>query len=115
LASNIVRKFRIFHLRLARSGRRLHSARHLAQPARSRDDTPAQDGRFEVHIEKGRGLHGEDGKKDAKPFEARLDVREGKTACSMKDVEAAARLQGRARFGGPDDTMQIGGTCSWSR
>jgi putative DNA primase/helicase len=41
------------------------------------------------NIEKGRGLHGE----DAKPFEARLDIREGKTARSMKDVEDATRLR----------------------
>jgi hypothetical protein len=36
---------------------------------------------------KGRGIHWE----DAKPFEARLDIREGKAAWSMKDVEDAVR------------------------
>jgi putative DNA primase/helicase len=56
---------------------------------RPSDYTPAQGARFEVHIEKGRGLHGE----DAKPFEARLDLRAGKTAWSMKDVEDATRLR----------------------
>jgi KaiC/GvpD/RAD55 family RecA-like ATPase len=56
---------------------------------RPSDYTPAQGARFEVHIEKGRGLHGE----DAKPFEARLDLSEGKTAWSIKDVEDAARLR----------------------
>jgi hypothetical protein len=47
---------------------------------RPSDDTPAQGARFEVHIEKGRGIHGE----DAKPFEARFELREGKTAWSVK-------------------------------
>jgi hypothetical protein len=53
------------------------------------DYTPAQGARFEVHIEKGRGLHGE----DAKPFEARLDIRAGKAAWSMKDAEDATRVR----------------------
>jgi putative DNA primase/helicase len=56
---------------------------------RPTDYTPAQGARFEVHIEKGRGIHGE----DAKPFEARLDIREGKTTWAMKDVEDSARLR----------------------
>jgi hypothetical protein len=41
-----------------------------------------------VHIEEGRGLHGE----DPKPFEARLDIREGKTAWSMRDAETAEEI-----------------------
>jgi putative DNA primase/helicase len=56
---------------------------------RPSDYTPAQGARFEVHIEKARGLHGE----DAKPFEAGLDLRAGKTAWSIKDVEDATRLR----------------------
>jgi putative DNA primase/helicase len=48
-----------------------------------------QGARFEVHIEKGRGIHGA----DAKPFEARLELRDDKTAWSMKDVEDSARLR----------------------
>jgi putative DNA primase/helicase len=54
---------------------------------RPSDYTPAQGARFEVHIEKGRGIHGA----DAKPFGARFEVREGKTAWSVKDVEDSAR------------------------
>jgi hypothetical protein len=53
---------------------------------RPSDYTPAQGARFEVHIEKGRSLHGE----DAKPFEARLDIREGKTAWSNGNMGCAA-------------------------
>jgi len=56
---------------------------------RPSDYTPAQGARFEVHIEKDRGLHGE----DAKPFEARLDIREGKIARGIKDVKDATRLR----------------------
>jgi hypothetical protein len=50
---------------------------------RPSDYTPAQGARFEVHIEKGRSLHGE----DAKPFEARLDIRERKTAWSNGNMD----------------------------
>jgi hypothetical protein len=67
---------------------------------RPSDYTPAKGARFEVHIEKGRGIHGE----DAKPFEARLELREGKTAWSLKDVEDSARL----RAPGPAGDRPIG-------
>jgi hypothetical protein len=95
---------------LARSNAHRNLSRQGQSIAYERSDRP-RGARLEVHIEKGRGLHGE----DAKRFEARLDIGEGKTACRRNDVEDAARLQGRERIVGPDDTMQIGGTCSWSR
>jgi hypothetical protein len=44
-----------------------------------------QGARFEVHIEKGRGPHGG----HAKPFEAQLEIRDGMTAWTVKDVEDA--------------------------
>ena len=54
------------------------------------DDYSIEQGcRFELHIEKGRGLHGE----HAKPFEAQLEVRDGKTFWAIKDVEDAARMR----------------------
>jgi putative DNA primase/helicase len=56
---------------------------------RPSDYTMAQGARFEVHIEKARGIHGE----HVKPFEARLETRDGKAAWSMKDVEDADRLR----------------------
>jgi len=54
----------------------------LRQPS---DYTIEQGARFEVHIEKGRGLVGD----HARPFEAWLAVRDGETGCTMKDVEDA--------------------------
>ena len=56
---------------------------------RPSDYTMAQGARFEVHIEKARGIHGE----HVKPFEARLETRDGTAAWSMKDVEDADRLR----------------------
>ena len=55
---------------------------------RAPDDYTAEDGaRFTVHIEKGRGIHGE----HAKPFEAKLEICDGKAVWSMKDVEEMDR------------------------
>jgi putative DNA primase/helicase len=45
--------------------------------------------RFEVHIEKGRGLTGD----HALPFEAQLELSDGKAAWSVKDVEDAVRIR----------------------
>jgi putative DNA primase/helicase len=44
---------------------------------------PTEGARFEIHIEKGRGVHGA----DAKPFEARLEVRDGAALWTMRDIE----------------------------
>jgi len=52
----------------------------LRQPS---DYSIEQGARFEVHIEKGRGLHGD----HATPFEAHLALTDGKAAWSVKDVE----------------------------
>jgi hypothetical protein len=42
-----------------------------------------------VHIEKGRGIHGE----HARPFEARLAIADGRTVWSMKEVEDVERAR----------------------
>jgi putative DNA primase/helicase len=52
---------------------------------RSSDYSMDQGARFEVHIEKGRGVFGE----HARPFEAWLQGRDGQTGWTMKDVEDA--------------------------
>src|SRR5712691_8301276 len=56
---------------------------------RPSDYVSTQGARFEVHIEKGRGIHGE----HAKPFEARLDICDHKTAWTMKEVEDVERVR----------------------
>ena len=48
-----------------------------------------QGARFEVHIEKGRGVFGE----HARPFEAWLDLTDGKAAWIVKDAEEAVRIR----------------------
>jgi putative DNA primase/helicase len=53
---------------------------------RPSDYSMDQGARFEVHIEKGRGVFGE----HARPFEAWLQGRDGEAAWAMKDVEDAA-------------------------
>src|SRR5882724_2127206 len=55
---------------------------------RPSDYSLAQGARFEVHIEKARGIHGE----LVLPFEARLETRDGRAAWSMKDVEDRLRV-----------------------
>jgi putative DNA primase/helicase len=49
------------------------------------DYVPTEGARFEVHIEKGRGIHGE----DAKPFEARLQARDGMAEWTVRELEDA--------------------------
>jgi putative DNA primase/helicase len=50
---------------------------------RPRDYVAAEGARFEVHIEKGRDIHGT----GATPFEARLDVRYGAATWTMREIE----------------------------
>jgi len=49
------------------------------------DYGPEEGARFEVHIEKGRGVHGE----DAKPFEAKLETIRGAALWTTRDIEDA--------------------------
>jgi hypothetical protein len=58
----------------------------LRQPG---DYTIEQGARFEVHIEKGRGLVGE----HARPFEAQLALTDGKAGWIVKDVDDAVRIR----------------------
>jgi len=55
---------------------------HLVQPA---DYSPVEGARFEVHFEKTRGLLGD----CVRPFEARLEVRDGAATWTMRDMEDA--------------------------
>jgi hypothetical protein len=50
---------------------------------RPEDYTPAEGARFEVHLEKGRGIHGD----AAKPFEAKLEVVKGSAIWTTRDIE----------------------------
>jgi putative DNA primase/helicase len=56
--------------------------------------------RFEVHVEKGRGVHGN----DAKPFEASLEVRDGAYVWTMRDIEDANLVRVAALL---DDDLSI--------
>lgn len=67
---------------------------------RPTDYVSTEGARFEVHIEKGRGIHGE----QAKPFEARLATRDGKAIWTMKDIEDANLSRVRALL---DDGLSI--------
>jgi hypothetical protein len=49
-----------------------------------------QGARFEVHIEKGRGLQGD----HAKPFEAQLERRDGRTKWTVKDASTSRFCSG---------------------
>jgi putative DNA primase/helicase len=54
------------------------------------DDYVATEGaRFEVHITKGRGIHGD----DAKPFEARLLTEQGASVWTMREIEDAEQAR----------------------
>jgi DNA-binding CsgD family transcriptional regulator/Mrp family chromosome partitioning ATPase len=55
---------------------------HLKRPS---DYEPDQGARFEVHLEKARGIYGD----DAKPFEARLETTEGADHWRVKSLEDA--------------------------
>jgi putative DNA primase/helicase len=49
------------------------------------DYSPAEGARFEVHLEKGRGIYGD----AAKPFEAKLEITNDKMVWTMRDLEDA--------------------------
>ena len=50
---------------------------------RPSDYVPTEGARFEVHLEKARGVHGD----AAKPFEAKLDVRDDAVVWTTRDIE----------------------------
>ena len=55
---------------------------HLKRPS---DYEPDQGARFEVHLEKARGIYGD----DAKPFEAQLETKDGADHWAVKSLEDA--------------------------
>jgi putative DNA primase/helicase len=65
---------------------------HLRRPS---DYEPREGARFEVHFPKARGLHGE----TVEPFEARLDVIDGRTAWTIRKLEDAQLARAAALFG----------------
>jgi hypothetical protein len=69
----------------------------LRHPA---DYSPVEGARFEVHLEKARGVHGD----DARPFEAKLDVREGRAIWATRELEDANRARVQALV---DDGLSV--------
>ena len=58
------------------------------------DYSPTEGARFEIHFEKGRSLHGD----DAKPFEAKLDIRDGAPQWTLRDIEDVELARASALF-----------------
>ena len=67
---------------------------------RPEDYSPAEGARFEVHIEKGRGVHGD----AAKPFEAKLEVRNEAAIWTTRDIEDVNMARVKALL---DDEMTV--------
>jgi hypothetical protein len=64
---------------------------HLVRPA---DYSADQGARFEIHFEKARALFGD----SVRPFEAKLEVQDGRTEWIMRDCESAKLAQAAAMF-----------------
>jgi putative DNA primase/helicase len=58
----------------------------LRRPA---DYSPTEGAKFEVHLEKARGVHGD----EARPFEAKLETRDGVASWTTKELEDANRAR----------------------
>ena len=69
----------------------------LRHPA---DYSPVEGARFEVHLEKARGVHGD----AAKPFEARLETRDGRAIWTTRELEDANRARVEALL---DDGLSV--------
>jgi AAA domain/Homeodomain-like domain len=69
----------------------------LRRPA---DYSPTEGARFEVHLEKARGVYGD----AAKPFEAKLEVRDGAAVWTTREVEDANRARVQALL---DDGLSV--------
>jgi len=69
----------------------------LRHPA---DYSPVDGARFEVHLEKARGVHGD----AAKPFEARLETRDGRASWTTRELEDANRARVEALL---DDGLSV--------
>jgi hypothetical protein len=64
------------------------------------DYTPSQGARFEIHLEKARGIHGD----GAKPFEAHLEVLHGAVHWSIREIEDVDLARVKALL---DDDLSI--------
>jgi putative DNA primase/helicase len=69
----------------------------LRRPA---DYSPTEGARFEVHLEKARGVHGD----SAKPFEAKLEIRDGMAVWTTRELEDANRARVEALL---DDGLSV--------
>ena len=69
----------------------------LRHPA---DYSPVEGARFEVHLEKARGVHGD----AARPFEAKLDVRDGMAIWATRELDDANRARVQALL---DDGLSV--------
>jgi putative DNA primase/helicase len=67
---------------------------------RPTDYNPTEGARFEVHLEKARGVLGE----RAKPFEAKMETRDGTTIWTTRDIEDANQARVKALL---DDGLSI--------
>jgi putative DNA primase/helicase len=67
---------------------------------RPTDYSPTEGARFEVHLEKARGVHGD----AAKPFEAKLEVRGGAAVWTTRELEDANRARVQALL---DDGLTV--------
>ena len=59
---------------------------------RPSDYSPTEGARFEVHLEKARGVYGQ----DARPFEAKLEIRDGAAIWTTRELEDANRARVQA-------------------
>ena len=69
----------------------------LRRPA---DYSPTEGAKFEVHLEKARGVHGE----AARPFEAKLEIRDGKAVWTTRNLDDANRARVQALL---DDGLSV--------
>jgi putative DNA primase/helicase len=67
---------------------------------RPSDYKATEGARFEIHIEKGRGIYGEAGK----PFEARYEVRDGVAEWTIREIEDVNRVRVAALL---DDGLSV--------
>jgi hypothetical protein len=67
---------------------------------RPSDYLPTEGARFEVHFEKARGIHGE----RAKPFEAKLEIRDGAMLWTIREIEDVNLARVKALL---DDELSI--------
>jgi putative DNA primase/helicase len=77
-----------------------HNPRYCACRGRAADHSANIGSRFEVHLEKARGVHGD----AARPFEAKLEIRDGKAVWTTRELEDANRARVQALL---DDGLTV--------